>query len=369
MTFADAYAGRPVLLTGNTGFKGAWLAEWLTVLGADVTGYALDAPTTPSLCEALRLAGRVRHVVADVRDRDRLAAEMAAARPDVVFHLAAQAIVRTAYAQPRDTFETNIMGTVNVLESARECDSVRAVVVVTSDKSYQNLETGRPFRETDPMGGRDPYSASKGASELVVEAYRQSFFAEGAAVASVRAGNVIGPGDWAADRIVPDIVRAVTAGEAVVVRNPDAVRPWQHVLEPLSGYLWLGAQLLSAGHEVAEPWNFGPEGATDDRTVRWLVEHFLDRWGSGTWITPPDGTAQPHEAHHLSLDSSTARERLGWSPVWNAGEAVSRTAGWYADYAVDLRSARPGIEAQLADYVAAAGAAGLAWATDGRNTA
>ena len=362
MTFGEAYAGQRILVTGHTGFKGAWLAEWLTSLGADVTGYALEPPTTPSLFAALGLEGRVRHVLADVRDQERLVAEMRAARPSVVFHLAALAIVRTAYAQPRETFETNVMGTVNVLDAARACESVRAVVVVTSDKSYQNLETGRPFRETDAMGGRDPYSASKGAAELVVEAYRQSYFGDGAAIASVRAGNVIGPGDWAADRIVPDIVRAVTTGEPVVVRNPDAVRPWQHVLEPLSGYLWLGARLLEEGRHFAGPWNFGPTDTSGDRTVRWLVEHFLATWGGGSWRTPADGVPQPHEAHHLSLDSSKARERLGWAPVWNASEAVGRTAAWYAGYHQDPSSARPRLEAQLADYIEAARAAGLPWA-------
>ena len=369
MTFADAFAGRRVLVTGHTGFKGAWLAEWLTVLGADVTGYALDAPTTPSLFEALGLEGRVRHVVADIRDRERMAAEMQAAQPEIVFHLAAQAIVRTAYQQPHETFEANVMGTVNVLEAARACDSVKAVVIVTSDKSYQNLETGRPFRETDPMGGRDPYSASKGAAELVVEAYRQSYFGDGAAVASVRAGNVIGPGDWAVDRIIPDIIRAVTAGRPVVVRNPDAVRPWQHVLEPLSGYLWLGAQLLQTGRDYAGPWNFGPTSTGGDRTVRWLVDQFLERWGSGTWVTPADGTPQPHEAHHLSLDSSKARERLHWAPVWDAPMAVSQTAAWHAAYRDDPSTARPMLEAQIARYVEEAGRARLPWAADARRNA
>lgn len=367
MAFAETYRSRRVLLTGHTGFKGAWLAEWLLQLGAEVTGYSLEAPTDPSLFELLGLEQRLRHVDGDVRDVDHLRAEMAASRPSVVFHLAAQAIVRAAYAQPRETFETNVMGTVNVLEAARACDSVEAVVIVTSDKSYQNLELRRPFRETDAMGGRDPYSASKGAAELVVEAYRQSFFAEdgAAAVASVRAGNVIGPGDWAADRIVPDIVRAVTAGEPVIVRNPDAVRPWQHVLEPLSGYLWLGARLLADRQAFSGPWNFGPVGDRGDRTVRWVVEQFLAAWGSGTWTTPGGGVPQPHEAHHLSVDSAKAREQLGWVPVWDAETAVRRTAEWHAAHHANPAGARQGIEAQLATYCADARAAGLPWATDG----
>lgn len=370
MTFAGAYEARHVFLTGHTGFKGAWLAEWLLQLGAEVTGYALEPPTDPSLFDLLGLERRLRHIEAHVRDLKRLTAEMAAARPSVVFHLAAQAIVRAAYAQPRETFETNVMGTVNVLEAARACDSVEAVVIVTSDKSYQNLELRRPFRETDPVGGRDPYSASKGAAELVVEAYRQSFFADGrAAVASVRAGNVIGPGDWAADRIVPDIVRAVTAGEPVVVRNPDAVRPWQHVLEPLSGYLWLAARMLRDGDAFAGPWNFGPTGDAGDRTVRWVVEQFLAAWGSGSWTTPGDGARGPHEAHHLAVDSAKAREQLGWAPVWDAETAVRRTAEWYAAHHADPAGARGGIEAQLAAYLVDAQAAGLPWATGDRTPA
>ena len=361
MTFSGSFDGRRVFLTGHTGFKGAWLAEWLLRLGSDVTGYALEAPTEPSLFQVLGLERRLHHIVADVRDRDRLAAEMAAARPSVVFHLAAQAIVRAAYARPHETFETNVMGTVNVLEAARACDTVQAVVIVTSDKSYQNLELRRPFRETDAMGGRDPYSASKGAAELVTQAYRQSFFADGAAVASVRAGNVIGPGDWAPDRIIPDIVRAVTAGQPVVVRNPDAVRPWQHVLEPLSGYLWLASRLLDVGHAFAGPWNFGPTGDAGDRTVRWVVERFLTAWGSGTWTTPDEGVRHPHEAHHLAVDSTKAREILGWAPVWDAETAVRRTAEWYAAYHAEPSTAGPRLEAQLEAYLHDARAAGLPW--------
>ena len=365
MTFADTYSGRRVLVTGHTGFKGAWLAEWLGALGAEVTGYALPAPTTPSLFAALDLERRVRHVEGDVRDLDRLTAQLAAARPSIVFHLAAQAIVRASYARPHETFETNVMGTVNVLEAARACDSVEAVIVVTSDKSYQNLETGRPFRESDAMGGRDPYSASKGAAELVVEAYRQSFFTDGAAVASVRAGNVIGAGDWAPDRIIPDTVRAVAAGQPVLVRNPDAVRPWQHVLEPLSGYLWLGARLLADGHSFEGPWNFGPAdiaGDRSDRSVRWVVEAFLEAWGAGSWTTPDDGARHPHEAHHLALDSAKARERLGWAPVWDAQTAVRRTAAWYAAHHADPTTARALLDAQLAAYQDDARKAGLPWA-------
>jgi CDP-glucose 4,6-dehydratase len=359
---ADSYRSRRVFVTGHTGFKGAWLAEWLGTLGAEVIGYALDPPTQPSLFDALDLGGRLRHVVADVRDRGRLVAEVQAAQPSLIFHLAAQPLVRRAYADPHETFETNVMGTVNVLEAARACASVCAVVVVTSDKCYQNLETGRAFREKDAMGGRDPYSASKGCAELVTAAYRESFFADGAAVASVRAGNVIGAGDWAADRIIPDCVRALAAGQPIVVRNPDAVRPWQHVLEPLSGYLWLGALMLRDGRRYAGAWNFGPTDQDGARPVRWVVERFLEEWGSGSWTTPVDAGRQPHEAHHLSLDSAKAREQLQWAPVWGAQTAVRQTASWYREYYRAASMARDLIDRQLQTYEDDARAAGLPWA-------
>jgi len=365
----DSYRGGRAFITGHTGFKGAWLSEWLTNLGAQVTGYALDPPTEPNLFDAVGLHTRIKHVVADVRDADRLLAEVRAAEPIVMFHLAARALVLRAYQEPRDTFETNVMGTVNVLEAARACPSVRAVVVVTSDKSYQNPETGRAFRETDPVGGRDPYAASKAAAEIVTAAYRESFFADGAAVASVRAGNVIGGGDWAPDRIIPDSVRALTAGDPIVVRNPDAIRPWQHVLEPLSGYLRLGALLLSDGHQYAGPWNFGPTDQGSDHPVRWVVERFLGEWGSGSWTTPVGSGAQPHEAHLLSLDSAKAREQLQWAPVWEAPTAVRHTASWYRDYYRAPADARRLVDDQLTAYQDDARAAGLSWAADAQGLA
>ena len=364
MTLAETFANRRVFVTGHTGFKGAWLAEWLVTMGAQVTGYALEPPTQPSLFEALDLGQRLRHVVADVRDHDRLVAEVQAAQPSMIFHLAAQALVRRAYAEPHETFEANVMGTVDVLEAARACPSVRAVVIVTSDKCYQNLETGHAFRETDAMGGRDPYSASKGCAELVTAAYRQSFFADGAAVASVRAGNVIGAGDWAADRIIPDCVRALTAGKPIVVRNPDAVRPWQHVLEPLSGYLWLAALMLRDGRRYEGAWNFGPRNTAGDKPVRWVVERFLEEWGSGSWTTPADAGPQPHEAHHLHLDSAKSREQLGWGPAWDARTAVRQTAIWYREYHRAAATARDLVDDQLRTFQDDARAAGLAWTAD-----
>jgi CDP-glucose 4,6-dehydratase len=362
---ADTYRGQPVLLTGHTGFKGAWMAEWLLALGAKVTGYALEPPTDPSLFDALDLGSRLeRHVIADVRDRDLLAAEVGAAQPAVIFHLAARALVRRAYQEPRDTFETNVMGTVNVLEAARATPSVRAVVVVTTDKVYLNPETGHPFAEDDPLGGRDPYGASKGAAELVTAAYRESFFnGDGAAgVATARAGNVIGGGDWAVDRIVPDSVRALQAGGPILVRNPDAVRPWQHVLEPLSGYLALGAALLEDPRGHAGAWNFGPTGDRSDQPVRWLVDQFVEAWGSGSWTTSPTASQQVHEAQRLSLDSTKAREELGWHLVWDAPTAVRRTADWYRTYDRAPTQAQRLVEDELIAYQADAQGAGLAWA-------
>jgi len=361
----DAYRARKVLVTGHTGFKGSWLTEWLTTLGADVTGYALTPPTEPNLFDALDLSTRIQHVVGDIRDHDRLSAAVDAAQPSVIFHLAARALVRRAYAEPRDTFETNVMGTVNILEAARACPSVRAVVIVTSDKVYENPETGHAFRESDPLGGADPYAASKAGAELVTAAYRTSFFADpdAAAIASVRAGNVIGGGDWAADRIVPDAVRALTNGRPIVVRNPDAVRPWQHVLEPLSGYIWLAALLLREGHRYAGAWNFGPLDH-GERTVRWVVDRFLDEWGGGSWTTPTASGATLHEAQRLSLDSTKARDELGWAPVWDAPAAVQRTASWYREYHRAPGAAGELVEAQLRSYQDAARAAGLPWAVE-----
>ena len=371
MSLAESYAGRDVFVTGHTGFKGAWLAEWLQTIGARVTGYALEAPTQPNLFGALGLEDRLKHIVADIRDQDRLAAEVRVAQPAVIFHLAAQAIVRRAYASPRETFEANVMGTVNVLEAARACPSVRAVVIVTSDKCYQNVEAGRAFHEGDAMGGRDPYSASKGCAELVTASYRNSFFGDGAAaVASVRAGNVIGAGDWAADRIIPDCVRALASGQPVLVRSPGAIRPWQHVLEPLSGYLWLAARMLEEGDRYAGAWNFGPTDIAGDKTVRWVVERFLEDWGAGSWTTPADDGPQPHEAHHLGIDSAKAREQLGWAPVWDARTAVRETASWYREYYRVPSAAREMVEDQLRAYRDDARTAGLPWAGDdgGRTT-
>jgi len=364
MPLADAYANRRVFVTGHTGFKGSWLASWLGRLGADVTGYALEPPTDPNLFDALGLADRMDHVIGDVRDADGLSRVVRDARPSIVFHLAARALVLRAYDEPRDTYETNVMGTVNLLEAVRACPSVEGVVVVTSDKVYENPETGVPFTETDRLGGLEPYGSSKAGAELVAAAYRASYFRDGVALATVRAGNVIGGGDWAPDRIVPDCVRALEAGRPIEVRNRAAVRPWQHVLEPLSGYLEVGACLASDGATFAEAWNFGPEADEGERPVEWLVEQFLAEWGSGSWEPSSGVGVQAPEALRLSLDSSKARDRLGWRPVWSPNVAVQRTAAWYRDFRDAPERARELVDADLTTYGSDARSAGLAWAGD-----
>jgi CDP-glucose 4,6-dehydratase len=330
-----AYTGKRVLVTGHTGFKGAWLCEWLLALGAEVHGVAL-APEDRALFTALGLEQRMSHALVDIRNDAALARHITALRPDFVFHLAAQALVRLSYREPVATFATNTLGTAHVLESVRLGDFPCSVVVVTTDKCYANDGRPRAFREDDPLGGHDPYSASKGAAEIVVASYRDSFFAHDTrvALASARAGNVIGGGDWAADRIVPDAVRALEAGQPIPVRNPAFTRPWQHVLEPLGGYLLLGAKLEAArasgdAKEIAKfacAFNFGPEPSAN-RTVRELVEEVLKHW-PGKWEQVAQEKHLP-EAPLLSLDIAKAREVLGWSPRWDFAHTVKETVMWY----------------------------------------
>lgn len=319
------WKGRRVFLTGHTGFKGGWLTVWLGELGAEVHGYSLSPPTNPSLFEAANVEQLLAsHTIGDVRDADALGEAMTAAEPEVVIHMAAQPLVRQSYAEPVETYSTNVMGTVNLLEAALAVRTVRAVVNVTSDKCYENREWERPYREDDAMGGHDPYSSSKGCAELVAQAYQRSFFGDGKWLASARAGNVIGGGDWAVDRLLPDFFRALDANEPLTIRSPEAVRPWQHVLEPLSGYLKLAEALHDMGADFAGGWNFGP--AEDDA---WSVRRIID-------FLVPDGRGvnmanapQPHEANMLKLDSSKARRELGWQPVWDIKRALAMTADWH----------------------------------------
>jgi CDP-glucose 4,6-dehydratase len=322
------WSGRRVLVTGHTGFKGAWLCLWLAELGARVSGFAHAAPEGPSLFALAGVEQDVESVTGDVRDTEAVAAAVARLEPEIVIHMAAQAFVRRSFAEPVATYATNVMGTVNVLDAVRRGDRVRVVVVVSSDKCYENREWVWGYRESDPMGGHDPYSSSKGATELVTAAYRASFFdtADAPAVASARAGNVYGGGDWSEDRLLPDVFRAALAGDAIRVRNPEAVRPWQHVLNPLSGYLRL-AERAWDDRQCARGFNFGP--ADDDaRPVRWIVECVEALWDAPLrWEVDPG--PHPHEAQWLKLDSSLARARLGWTPRWDLADGLERTVAWH----------------------------------------
>ena len=326
---ASFWRGRRVLVTGHTGFKGSWLTLWLRHMDAHVIGLSLSVPTSPSLYDEARVGELVDEVRADVRDFPAVARALDEHRPEVVFHLAAQPLVRRSYREPRETYEVNVMGTVNVLEAVRRTGSVRAVVNVTSDKCYDNREQGRPFVEDDPKGGHDPYSSSKGCAELVADAYLRSFFdprGDGPRLASARAGNVIGGGDWGEDRLIPDIVRAALVGAVIPIRNPNAVRPWQHVLNPLSGYLRL-AEALTARPETAGGWNFGPP-TEDAKPVSWLADRIGALWPEGLrWEVDPG--PHPIEAHFLALDSTKAREQLEWAPVCGLDEALESIVAWY----------------------------------------
>lgn len=321
------WQGRRVFLTGHTGFKGSWLTLMLEMLGARTNGFSLAPPTDPAMFDLLALASSVDHSIGDIRDRWALEAALAAARPEVVFHLAAQPLVRESYDTPVETFETNVMGTVNLLEACRRVGSVKTVVVITTDKCYENTGTARGYVEGDPMGGHDPYSSSKGCAELAVSAWRDSFLrAAGIGLASARAGNVIGGGDFAADRLVPDAVRAFAAGQPLEIRNPLAIRPWQHVLEPLAGYLML-AERLHGDTAFAEGWNFGP-AVTDQAPVSRVADLFVAHWGEGAlWVQ--DAGSHQHEAATLMLDCAKAAKRLGWHPKLTLDQALSLSADWY----------------------------------------
>lgn len=338
------YEGRRVLVTGHTGFKGSWLTFWLTQLGAEVMGLALEPPSRPSLFEEADLGSVIHHRHLDIRQAQQVRATVSDFEPEIIFHLAAQALVRPSYHQPLETFDVNIMGTATVLEAARFSPKTKAVVVVTSDKCYQNREWVWGYRENDPMGGHDPYSASKGCAELVTASYVSSFFSpekygrdHHTAVGSGRAGNVIGGGDWAQDRLVPDCLRAFMAGETVTLRSPGAVRPWQHVLDPLAGYLMLGAKLVTDGPQFSGGWNFAPLDRGDVWPVERVVERLGQLWGQASYRVEPQDNL--HEAHLLSLDATRAAQVLGWRPRWDVAEALAKTVAWYQLWQRERRAA------------------------------
>jgi CDP-glucose 4,6-dehydratase len=351
ISYLDGFRGTRVLITGHTGFKGAWLATWLKDLGAQVTGFALPPEDgRPNLFSDAAVADGMTSIMADLRDIDAVARAFEQARPEIVFHLAAQSLVRRSYQEPLETFATNLMGTVHVLEACRRAPGLKAAVVITSDKCYQNDEQAEDFREDDPLGGSDPYSASKGCAELATRAYRQSFFSDpdGPLVATTRAGNVIGGGDWAEDRLVPDIARGIATQQPVVIRNPDSVRPWQHVLEPLRGYLMLGARLMEGERAFAEAWNFGPN-PEDIVPVKEIAARVIEAWGEGSIKNRPDPGAPP-EAVLLYLNIEKAGERLDYKPVLGLEDGIGLTVDWYRAYRDDPSKARELTHQQVKDY-------------------
>jgi len=351
---AAFWKGKKVLITGHTGFKGSWLSLWLQQYGAEVVGVSLDPPTTPSLYEQAQVADGMLSLRADIRDLDRMQAIFAQHQPEIVFHLAAQSLVRYSYREPVETYASNVMGTLHILEAIRACGSVRAALMITTDKCYQNREWEWGYRENDPMGGHDPYSSSKGCAELLIASYRASYFSpeqyaqHKVAIASARAGNVIGGGDWAEDRLIPDIIRAFQQGETVRIRNPYAIRPWQHVLEPLAGYIALAERLYQQGPDWADAWNFGP-AEEDAKPVEWIVRAMTAQWGDGSDWAVDDGT-HPHEANYLKLDCSRAYSRLQWRPRWTLGEALTQIVNWHKAHAAGS-AARSLCEQQITQYM------------------
>ncbi len=359
--FADVYRGKRVLITGHTGFKGSWLCAWLKLAGAELCGISLETRTDPCHYDLLGLDG-IRSETQDIRDLEKLKCILGEFQPEIIFHLAAQPLVRYSYLHPVETFATNILGMVNLLEAVRETESVRAVVAVTSDKCYENRNLERGYRESDPMGGYDPYSASKGCAELVISSYRRSFFApeeygrtHHLLLASARAGNVIGGGDWAEDRLVPNLMKSASLKRIEPLRNPGAVRPWQHVLEPLSGYLLLGQRLMEEKKRAASPWNFGP-AETEERTVLETAGALQTHWDRIRFRPAPDGG--PHEASKLKLSSAKAHRQLHWRPVWDTDRAMERTALWYRDY---YTCNKINTDKDLQQYLSDAEQEGLIW--------
>lgn len=333
MVNKEFWKGKKIFLTGHTGFKGSWLSLWLTSMGAKVTGYSLEPLTKPALFEVAKVNSHLYSVIGDIRNKDQLGQEMKEANPDIVIHMAAQPLVRESYSLPVETYSTNVMGTVHVFEAVRQCGNVRAVINVTTDKCYENKEWIWGYRENEPLGGYDPYSSSKACSELVTSAYRQSFFnpnnynEHGVAIASARAGNVIGGGDWSKDRLIPDCIKSLTENKVINIRSPQAIRPWQHVLEPLNGYILLAEKLYIEGPKYDGAWNFGPEDQ-DTKSVEWIVKRMCERWGNkGNYIIDEENI-NPHEANVLKLDCSKAKTELNWCPKWDLNIALDKIIEW-----------------------------------------
>ncbi|QYH38980.1 CDP-glucose 4,6-dehydratase [Algoriphagus sp. NBT04N3] len=328
----EFWKSKRVFLTGHTGFKGSWLSLWLSSMGALVKGYALEPDTNPSLFNVARISSLIDSEIGNIRNLEALSKSIKAFNPDILIHMAAQPLVRLSYAHPVETYSTNVLGTVHVLEAARKCANLKAIVSVTTDKVYENQEWVWGYRENEPMGGYDPYSSSKGCAELVTAAYRRSFFSSenSPALASARAGNVIGGGDWSLDRLIPDAIKAFENNEPVIIRNPLATRPWQHVLEPLSGYLILAESLYQGGKKFAEAWNFGPEDR-DCKSVEWILDELVSIWGENSaWKL--DQNPQPHEARFLKLDCSKAKSGLSWFPTWEIGEVLQKIVNWQLQF-------------------------------------
>jgi len=356
MSFISQFwKGKNVFLTGHTGFKGSWLALWLLKLGARVHGYSLNPPTNPNMFDVANIKHDLSsHIISDIRDLDRLKTAVSEASPDIVIHMAAQPIVRDSYQIPVDTYTTNVIGTINILEAVRIVDCVKAIVCVTTDKCYENKEWVWGYRENEPLGGHDPYSSSKACAEIAVSSWRRSFFGTDdqfhhAAIATARAGNVIGGGDWAKDRLVPDCINAIIKGEKIIVRSPYSIRPWQHVLEPLSGYLILALKLYEEGYKYAEAWNFGPN-SNDERPVEYVVSEVCKAYGDGAKFEIVHNPDQPHEAAYLKLDCSKSRSVLAWEPKWNLNKAIEATVEWVKAWRnnADMRKLS---ESQIESYI------------------
>ncbi|MBQ4164243.1 MAG: CDP-glucose 4,6-dehydratase [Turicibacter sp.] len=357
--FGGIYKDRKVLVTGHTGFKGSWLCTWLLELGAEVIGYALNPHTTPSMFECCELKDKMRSVIGDIRDLKSLSDCINAYQPEIIFHLAAQPLVRQSYHYPKQTYETNVLGTLHVYEAARQCQSVKAIVCVTTDKCYENKESIYGYRETDRLGGYDPYSSSKACVELLSDSYRQSFFnEEGVKVATVRAGNVIGGGDWSMDRLIPDAIRSLTQHQTIILRNPLAIRPWQHVLEPLSGYLYLGYQLLSKKNTYASSWNFGPYESSN-QTVEVVIQEVIKYYKVGKYVIDTD--EHLHETQLLKLDINKAKKYLDWYPVYDYQTAIEKTITWYKKYYMSKENMYNLTKNQIDEYIHHAQLLNLKW--------